>query len=125
MAGVSPFGGSVGSGNGAPALFFDPNAFPAAVAGVARAFDTMETITQLVPPLSVDPRAFVTTSVAWHPPMSVDPTSAFGAVSAAWLAFHQAWSAEVTTGRSALEEMVKTLPVTAKAIVHADQQGSP
>ena len=57
----------------APALFCDPNAFPTTVAGVARAFDGMETIAQRVPPTSVDP-------------------SAFGAPSAACLAFHKAWS---------------------------------
>ena len=102
---VLPPGGSDGSGNVSPALFFDPNAFPAAVAGVARALDGMETIAQQVPSTSVDP-------------------SAFGAVSGAWLAFHQAWSVEVATGRSALEEMVMILPVTGKAYLHADQQGS-
>ena len=124
MVRAPPFRGSDGSRDASAALFFDPNAFPAAIAGVARACDGMETIAKLVPPMSVDPSAFVTTSAAWHPPMSVDPTSAFGAVSAAWLAFHQAWSAEVATARSALEEMVAILPVTGKAILHADHQSS-
>lgn len=102
---VPPPGGSEGSGHSAPALFFDPNAFPATVAGVARACDSMETAAKLVPPTSVDP-------------------SAFGPVGPAVLAFHKAWSAEVATGRSALEEMVGILPVTGKAILHADQQSS-
>jgi hypothetical protein len=86
-------------------LFFDPHAFPATVAGVARAFNGMEAIAQKVPPTPVDP-------------------SAFGAVSVAWLAFHTAWSAEVATARSALEEMVNILPVTGKAYLRADQQSS-
>jgi hypothetical protein len=106
MIRVPPPGGSDGGGNVSPTLFFNPNAFPAAVAGVARAFNGMETIAQQVPPTSVDP-------------------SAFGAVSAAWLAFHQAWSAEVATARSALEEMVNILPVTGKAYLHADHESSP
>lgn len=95
--------------SGNATLFFDPNAFPATVAGVARAYDTMQTIAQEVPQPSACP----------------SPFGPFGAVSEAWLAFHQAWSAEMATARSALEEMVKILPVTGKAIVHADQQGSP
>ena len=102
---VPPFGGGDSSGNASPVLFFNPNAFPAAVAGVARACDGMETIAKQVPPTSVDP-------------------SAFGAVSEAWLAFHTAWSAEVTTARSALEEMVDILPVTGKAYLHADQEST-
>jgi hypothetical protein len=89
-----------------PALFFNPNAFPTAVAGVARACDGMETIAQQVPPTLGDP-------------------SAFGAASPAVLAFHAAWSAEVAIKRSALEELVGILPVTGKALLHADQQGSP
>jgi hypothetical protein len=102
---TQPSRGSDG-GNGhtsPPALFFDPNAFPSTVAGVARAYDGMETITQQVPPTPVDP-------------------SAFGAVSAAWQAFHKAWSAEMATGRSALEKMVDILPAAGKAILHADHQ---
>lgn len=106
LPGVPSSGGSDGSGDALPALFFDPNAFPATVAGVARACDTMETIAKQVPPTSVDP-------------------SAFGAASAAFLAFHTAWSAEVATARSALEEMVGILPVTGKKYVDADHQGSP
>lgn len=124
MAKVLPPGGNDGSGNVSPALFFDPNAFPSTVAGVARACDGMETIAKLVPPMPVDPSAYVAKSAAWHPPMSVDLTSAFGAVSAAWLAFHTAWSAEVATARSALEEMVTILPDAGKAILHADEQSS-
>jgi hypothetical protein len=84
-------------------LYFNPNAFPAAVAGVARAYDGMETIAQQVRPTSLDP-------------------SAFGPVGTAWLAFHQAWSAEVATAQSALADMVAILPVTGKAILHADHQ---
>jgi hypothetical protein len=105
MARIPIPGASDGSGYVPPALFFDPNAFPAAVAGVARAFDGMETIAQQVPPTPVDP-------------------SAFGAVSAAWLAFHKAWSAEIEVARPALQEMVNILPVTGNAIVHADQESS-
>lgn len=104
MATVSASEESDGSGHAAPALFFDPNAFPVTVAGVARACDTMETIAKQVPPASVDP-------------------GAFGAVGQAALAFHKACSAEMATARSALEEMAGILPVTGKAIVHADQQG--
>lgn len=109
MARVSSPGGSDGSGNAAPALFFDPSAFPAAVSGVARAYDTMQTIAQEVP----------------QPSSCPSPLGPFGAVSDAWLAFHQAWSAEMATARSALEEIVHILPVTGKAIVHSDQQDSP
>jgi hypothetical protein len=86
-------------------VFFDPNAFPTAVVGVTRARDGMETIAEQFPPTLVDP-------------------SAFGAVSAAWLAFHTAWSAEVATARSALEEMVGILPVTGEAYLHTDHENS-
>jgi hypothetical protein len=125
---VPPPGASEGSGYAPapPEVFFDPNAFPTAVFGVTRARDGMETIAKLVPPPPPpDPSAFVTTSAAWHPPMSVsvDP-GAFGAVSAAWLAFHTAWSAEVATALSALEEMVGILPVTGEAYLHADHENS-
>jgi hypothetical protein len=93
-----------GSGSQSPTpLFFDPNAFPAAVADVARAYDSMELIAEQVP----------TTSEG-------DP-SEFGAVFAAWLAFQRAWSAEVATAQSALKEMVDILPVVGKAYLDADQ----
>jgi hypothetical protein len=84
-------------------LYFNPNAFPSTVAGVARAYDGMETIAREVPPTSLEPNAF-------------------GSVGTAWLAFHKAWSAEIEVARSALAEMVAILPVTGKAILHADHQ---
>jgi hypothetical protein len=43
MVRVPPSGGRDRSGHAAAALFFDPNAFPAPVAGVAWAFGGMET----------------------------------------------------------------------------------
>ena len=69
-----------GRGGGSSDLFFDPSAFPAAVAGVALACDGMESVAKQVPPASVDMHAF-------------------GAVGVAWLAFHTAWSGEVATAR--------------------------
>lgn len=106
MVGVAPFGGSVGRGDASAALFFDPNAFPAAVASVARACNGIETIAEAIPATSVDP-------------------GAFGAVGAAWLAFHRAWSGEVATARSAFDEMVAILPVAGHAYVRADRDASP
>jgi hypothetical protein len=107
MVRVAPLaGGSDGRGDASAVLFFDPNVFPASVAGVTRACDGMETIAEQVPPTLVDP-------------------SAFGAASPVVLAFHRAWSAEVATARSALKEMVDILPVTGKAYLHADHESSP
>jgi hypothetical protein len=58
-----------GFGSSPPNFYFDPQAFPATVAGVAQACDDMGTVAQEVPPTLAD-------------------SNAFGAVSAVLLAFH-------------------------------------
>jgi hypothetical protein len=95
---------SPGQSSGSNELFFDPDAFSVTVAGMARAADQIGSAERQVD----------------HAAGSAD---AFGAVSAAWSAFHQAWSARVKVATSAADQLTSLLPVAAHAYESADAHG--
>jgi hypothetical protein len=87
--------------SGSAELFFDPDRFSAAVAGVARAADQIGSAQRQVD----------------HAAGTADD---FGAVGPAWSAFHQAWAARADLTTKAADQLTSLLPVAAHAIKSAD-----